>query len=182
MSGFETPGLDVAAVTEFVGGYRCGVDPLRGGDIAGRAGRSLDERLIEYSAGTGSAPPAAAVITVNAVAVMSVRPPPARVVFEAAVGEFGRGLDSVGAGLVGSLVQRVLIGRYLRTIDVWHHDTLARVVGGYRGWRAQIIGSDVFDAGAVLARAFRDVVVDGDDVAADWARALYRLLVSHAAV
>lgn len=193
VAGFDTPGLQVPVVREFVaavdrvltdypvialdvvavaeldaesGPVRWSPDP---GDTRGTsAGRSitLDQRTaLESRRATGTGESAAE----------SAEP----AIYLATLREFGRALDCAGGGLARRQAQRVLIAEYLR-LEAGHDSTLAEVVRGYRRWRAVLAGDAAdageFDVSRALGAAFADVVLRGDE-ASRQARALHAVLV-----
>ncbi|MEV4235769.1 hypothetical protein AB0J47_11370 [Nocardia sp. NPDC049737] len=107
-----------------------------------------------------------------------------RTVYAATVREFGRAFDLAGAGQARNRAQRILIGEYLRGDSGYHNAGLARVVAGYKRWRDQLSGASFdngqFDAGAALADAFTDVMLNGDK-ATEPAKTLCGLLTDTAA-
>ncbi|MEU2039624.1 hypothetical protein [Nocardia niwae] len=100
-------------------------------------------------------------------------------IYLATLREFGRALDCAGGGLARRQAQRVLIAEYLR-LEAGRDSTLAEVVRGYRRWRAVLTGGAAdaggFDVSRALGAAFADVVVRGDE-ASRQARALHAVLV-----
>jgi hypothetical protein len=191
--GFDTPGLQVSAVREFLAavdrvltdypvialdavavaelGAETGpvwwsVEPL---DTPGTGtGRSitLDQRTARESRrATGTTESDAE----------SAQPE----IYRATLREFGRALDFAGGGLAREQAQRALIAEYLR-LEAEPNSTLAEVVSGYRRWRAELVGDATdargFDVSRALGAAFADVVLRGDQASVQ-ARALHAVLI-----
>lgn len=185
LAGFDTPGLQVPVVRDFLAAVdRVLTDyPVIGLDVVAVAeleaesgpvwwspeprdsrgagvGRSitLDQRTARRSTGAAESEPAEPEIHL------------------ATLHEFGRALDFAGGGLAGRQAQRVLIAEYLR-LNTGRNRTLAEVVNGYRRWRAELSGeANRFDLSRALGAAFADVVLRGDE-ASRQARALHTVLV-----
>ncbi|MEV5651092.1 hypothetical protein AB0L57_22810 [Nocardia sp. NPDC052254] len=96
--------------------------------------------------------------------------------------EFGRALDAAGGGVASKQAQRVLIAEYLRP-QPHPARTLGEVVSGYRDWRAALTGTTSapgeFDVSEALGIAFAEVVEHGADAGIQ-ARLLHAVLVAAA--
>ncbi|MEV4236574.1 hypothetical protein ACIBJI_19800 [Nocardia sp. NPDC050408] len=193
VTGFDTPGLQVPVIREFV----AAVDQVltdypvidldvvavaeldvEAGPVCWRleprdtrgtgAGRSitLDQRTAqEPTRATGSAESDTESVELE--------------IYQATLREFGRALDFAGGGIARRRAQRVLIAEYL-CLEAGRNSTLAEVVSGYRRWRAELTGDAAdargFDVSRALGAAFTDVVLRGDEASLQ-ARALHAVLV-----
>ncbi|MFR9773761.1 hypothetical protein [Nocardia sp. SC052] len=104
-----------------------------------------------------------------------------RPLYSVVVAEFGQIMVTVAGPGPLQQAQRFLITEYRRISGPWDGDeTLARVVRGYRQWRAQLTGTsgpaDAFHPRAALVSAFTEVEVLGE-AACGPAKVLHRLLV-----
>ncbi|MFI7664770.1 hypothetical protein [Nocardia sp. NPDC049526] len=193
VTGFDTPGLQVPVIREFVAAVdrvlteypvidldvvavaELDVEPgpvwwsREPRDTRGRgAGRSitLDQRTAQE--------PTRAIGTAE-----SDTEPAELEIYQATLREFGRALDFAGGGLARRRAQRVLIAEYL-CLEAGRNSTLAEVVRGYRRWRAELTGDAAdargFDVSRALGAAFTDVVLHGDEASLQ-ARALHAVLV-----
>ncbi|WP_280256280.1 hypothetical protein [Nocardia abscessus] len=193
VAGFDTPGLQVAVIREFVAAVDrvltdypvisldvvavmdldaesapvwWSVEPRDTRGTGGGRSMTLDQRTAQESGrATGTAESDAESAELG--------------IYLATLREFGRALDFAGGGLARRQAQRVLIAEYLR-LEGRRNSTLAEVVSGYRRWRAELAGdaTDVggFDVSRALGAAFADVVLRGDEASLQ-ARALHALLV-----
>lgn len=95
---------------------------------------------------------------------------------------FGPALDHAGGGAARAGGQRALIAEYMRGV-AGRYTTLAQLLGGYRQWRAELIGATTetgrFDMGRALGAGFAEVVLRGSQASAP-ARTLHTLLVDAA--
>ncbi|MEV6335435.1 hypothetical protein AB0M12_12045 [Nocardia vinacea] len=193
VTGFDTPGLQVPVIREFVAAVdRVLTDyPVIDLDVVAVAELDVESGPVWWSLeprdarGTG----AGRSITLD----QRTAQEPTRAtgtaesdtesaeleIYRATLREFGRALDSAGGGLARRRAQRVLIAEYLY-LEAGRNSTLAEVVSGYQRWRAELTGdgADVrgFDVSRALGAAFADVVLRGDEASLQ-ARALHALLV-----
>ncbi|MBF6338829.1 hypothetical protein IU450_23465 [Nocardia abscessus] len=193
VAGFDTPGLQVSVIREFVAAVdRVLTDyPVISLDVV--AVMELDAgsapvwwspeprdtrgtgagRSITLDQGTAQKPRQATGTTESDAESAELG------VYPATLREFGRALDSAGGGRARRQAQRVLIAEYLR-LEAGPNRTLAEVVSGYRRWRAELAGDAAdargFDVSRALGAAFADVVLRGDEASLQ-ARALHAVLV-----
>ncbi|MFE7743076.1 hypothetical protein [Nocardia sp. NPDC057455] len=192
VAGFDTPGLQVPIVREFVGAVDrvltdypvialdvvavaeldaesgpvlWSLDPRDERSMGGRS-ITLDLRTAQESRrATGSAESGAESADLE--------------IYLATLCEFGRALDFAGDGIARRQAQRVLIAEYLR-LEAEPDATLGETVSGYRHWRAELTGAAAdaggFDVSRALGVAFADVVLHGEK-ASPQARALHAVLV-----
>ncbi|WP_174189096.1 hypothetical protein [Nocardia barduliensis] len=190
VTGFDTPGLQVPVVREFVAAVdrvltdypALALDVVAVAELAAGSGPVWWSHEPRDARGAG----AGRLITLdqrtalesgsaNATAEPDVRPAELDI-YLATLREFGRALDFAGGGLARKQAQRVLIAEYLRR-EAGPNSTLAEVVSGYRRWRAELTGdAGEFEVSRALGAAFADVVLRGDE-ASSQARALHAVLV-----
>ncbi|MFJ1461372.1 hypothetical protein [Nocardia sp. N2S4-5] len=184
VTGFDLPGLEDTAVREFA----AAVDRV----LTDYPAVVLDRVAVADLGGDGSPvrweresrddrTPAVRSITLDQ-SVARASAPPDLQVYAATVRELASALDSVGAGVVGRRVQRILIAEYLRRA-AGRYTTLGEVVRGYRRWRDELNeifgGADDFDGQRALGCAFADVVLHGVRASAQ-AQVLHSALVAAA--
>ncbi|WP_280382507.1 hypothetical protein [Nocardia wallacei] len=107
--------------------------------------------------------------------------PVARPLYSAVITAFGQIMVKAAGPRPLRLAQRFLITEYQRISGPWDDtDRLARIVRGYREWRAQLPGhgqiGGLFDPPVALAAAFTEVEMRGE-AAGGPAKVLHRLLV-----
>ncbi|WP_128145584.1 hypothetical protein [Nocardia africana] len=191
VSGFDTPGLQLPPVRDFVAAVdRVLTDyPMIGLDTVAVAELDGESGMVRWSREPG-AEGATDAMTLDrrtaqepAAAAPATEPggEPARSdIYPATLREFGRALDAAGGGVARKQAQRVLIGEYLRRQP---DGTLAEVVTGYRDWRAQLAGKSSapgeFDVGEALGLAFAEVVQHGAEAGIQ-ARLLHAVLIAAA--
>lgn len=193
VAGFDSPGLQLAAVQDFVtavdrvltdypmialdivavaelddefGIVRWSCEPPD--DRDGTTSMTLDRRTAQTSTATGRT-------------TESDEPTPPDI-YPATLRAFGRALDAAGGGVARRQAQRALIAEYLHT-QAPLDSTLAAVVRGYRDWRAELAGNATapgeFDVDEALGIAFATVVQHGE-TAGIQARLLHAVLVAAA--
>ncbi|WP_433520921.1 hypothetical protein ACQPZ2_26470 [Nocardia pseudovaccinii] len=190
VAGFDTPGLQLQVVREFVAAVdRVLTDyPMIDLDVVAVAELDAESEPVRWrleprdSQGTGAGrsitldqrtaqEPRRATGTAESAAESGELE-----IYVATLREFGRALDFAGGGLARRQAQRVLIAEYLR-LEAGRNSTLAEVVSGYRRWRAELAGdAGEFDVSRALGAAFADVVVRGDEASVQ-ARVLHAVLV-----
>ncbi|WP_433709422.1 hypothetical protein ACQP2U_23270 [Nocardia sp. CA-084685] len=206
VSGFETPGLDAAVVGEFLAATDDVLTKHRVIDVGCIAIGAVAERGVVCVSRSRAADADASVYSWSVTLDGELAADPGRLeeilrswrrpgsavaqadtrtVYAATAREFGRAFDLAGAGRARSRAQRVLIGEYLRGNGGYRSVGLARVVAGYKRWRDQLSGASFdkgrFDAGAALADAFTDVMLNGEK-ATEPAKTLCGLLTDAAQV
>lgn len=191
--GFDTPGLQVPVVREFLAAVdRVLTDyPVIALDAVAVAELDAESGPVRWSRGSSDTPGTGArrSITLDQWTAQEPRRATGTAesdaesaeleIYMATLREFGRALDFAGGGLARRQAQRVLIAEYLR-LEPGRHSTLAEVVSGYRRWRAELAGDATaaggFDVSRALGAAFADVVLRGDEASLQ-ARALHAVLV-----
>ncbi|WP_157229181.1 hypothetical protein [Nocardia brevicatena] len=192
--GFDTPGLQVPAVREFVSAVdRVLTDyPVITLDIAAVAELTDESGMARWSSEPRGIQGATRSMTLDqrtaqepkrATGITEPGAEPAQLdIYTATLREFGRALDIAGGGLASRQAQRVLIAEYLRR-ESGRHRTLAEVVRGYRQWRAELTGDATalggFDVSRAVGAAFAEVVLRGDEAGVQ-ARTLHAVLVAAA--
>lgn len=192
--GFDTPGLQVPAVREFVSAVdRVLTDyPMITLDIAavaeltdgsGMARWSSEPRAIQGATRSMTLDQRTAQEPKRATGVTEPGAEPAQLdIYTATLREFGRALDVAGGGLASRQAQRVLIAEYLRR-ESGRYRTLAEIVRGYRRWRAEWVGDATapggFDVSRAVGAAFAEVVQRGEGAGIQ-ARTLHAVLVAAA--
>lgn len=192
VAGFDTPGLHVAAVREFVTAVdRVLTDnPTLGLDIVAVAELGDESGMVRWSCEPGDSRPAARTITLDE---RTAQKPPEDTgstetdaeqgIYVATLREFGRALDGAGGGLARRQAQRILLAEYLRQ-EPEPHRPLAEVVHGYRRWRGELTETSTarggFDVSRALGVAFAEVVLRGDRARIQ-ARTLHAALIAAAA-
>ncbi len=207
VTGFDTPGLQLAPVQEFVTALdRVLTDyPMivleivavaELGDELGtvwwdRAAPDIEDgarsiTLDRYAAQQPREPalpspaPAHTQVTTAPTGEPGAAAPPD--IYAATLRAFGRAFDAAGGGLARRQAQRVLIAEYLSTLPR-PRPALSEVVRGYRGWRAELGGTVTapaeFDVDEALGVAFAEVVQYGEKAGIQ-ARLLYAILVAAA--
>ncbi|MFI7667515.1 hypothetical protein [Nocardia sp. NPDC049526] len=190
VTGFDTPGLQVSAVREFVAAVdRVLTDyPAIVLDVVAVAELGAESGLVRWSAEPRESRGAARSITLDQRTAQEPREVTAAdtdaepSIYAATLGEFGRALDGAGGGLARRQAQRVLLAEYLRR-EPGGHRTLAEVVRGYQRWRAELTGNATaqggFDVSRAFGAAFADVVLRGNDAGVQ-AKTLHAVLVAAA--
>lgn len=189
--GFDTPGLQVPVVREFVAAVdRVLTDyPAIALDVVAVAELDAESKPVRWSPGPRDTRGAGRSITLDQRTAQESRRAAGRAesdaesaeldIYLATLREFGRALDVAGGGLARRQAQRLLIAEYLR-LEAGRTSTLAEVVSGYRRWRAELTGDAAdaggFDVSRAIGAAFADVVLRGDEASIQ-ARALHAVLV-----
>lgn len=191
--GFDTPGLQVAAVREFVAAVdRVLTDyPVIALDVVAVAELDAESGPVRWSRESNDPLSTGARRTITLDQRIALEPRRSAgtaesdaeaaepEIYVATLREFGRALDFAGGGLAHRQAQRVLIAEYLRLEPRWN-STLAEVVSGYRRWRAELTGDAAgFDVSRALGAAVADVVLRGDEASVQ-ARTLHTVLVDAA--
>ncbi|MGI5223088.1 hypothetical protein [Nocardia sp. CA-290969] len=192
VTGFDTPGLRLPPVQEFVTaldrvltGY-----PMITLDIVAVA-ELADDGPVGWSCETRGVQGDTRSITLDRRAAQQVAAPTRAAetdgtasadIYPATLRAFGRALDAAGGGVARRQVQRVLIAEYLDT-QPRPRPALAEVVRGYREWRAELAGSPRiagdFDLDEALGVAFAAVVQNGAEAGIQ-ARLIHAVLVAAA--
>ncbi|WP_062982610.1 hypothetical protein [Nocardia anaemiae] len=182
VTGFDTPHLDPASVTEFVAAIDAVLPHYPEIDLRSVRIEPTATQLVE------SAEPddiSGRALTLNRMLVMPAAPPPSGATFDAAVRALGRALIAAGGGRAAASTHCVLIGLYLGSLSIRDRfDTIARVVQGYRAWLTDEgipVSEGRLDAMAALEEAFLAVVRDSGSVG-NTAKALHQAVVSAARV
>jgi hypothetical protein len=192
--GFDLPGLEESVIREFAAAVdrvlieypAVDLDVVEVADLGG-AGR------VRWNRGPRGNLSTAAVRSITLDEQTARNPEPAAgtsesamepaAIYAATARELARALDFAGGGIARKRAQRALIAEYLR-LQAGRHHTLAEVVGGYRNWRAAVVGTNSgttrFDPSRALCEAFADVVIHGAGASVQ-ARTLHRVLVEAAA-
>ncbi|WP_327099141.1 hypothetical protein OIE68_10280 [Nocardia vinacea] len=187
VAGFDTPGLQVSAVREFVAAVdRVLTDyPVIALDVVAVAELGPESGPVRWSAEPDDSRSAARSITLDKPTAQEPReaePDAEPRIYAATLGEFGRALDGAGGGLARRQAQRVLLAEYLRR-EPGQSRTLAEVVRGYQHWRAELTGDATapggFDMRRAFGAAFAEVVLRGDDAGVQ-AKTLHAVLVAAA--
>ncbi|WP_433709811.1 hypothetical protein ACQP2U_25520 [Nocardia sp. CA-084685] len=191
VAGFDTPGLQVSAVREFVAAVdRVLTDyPVIALDVVAVAELGAESGMVRWSSEPHDSRGAAASITLDQRTAQQPMEGTETAetgaelgIYEATLGEFGRALDGIGGGLARRQAQRVLLAEYLRR-EPGRHRTLAEVVHGYQHWRAELTGDATapggFDVSRAFGAAFAEVVQRGSDAGVQ-AKILHAVLVDAA--
>jgi hypothetical protein len=189
VAGFDTPGLQVAAVREFVAAVDLVLTdyPVIGLDVVAVAELGDESGMVRWSSEPRDARGAARSITLDQRTAQEPRKGTETAetdagmgIYVATLGEFGRALDGAGGGLARRQAQRVLLAEYLRR-EPGRHRTLAEVVHGYQRWRGELTGDTTppggFDVNRALGAAFAEVVLHGDEAGIQ-AKTLHAVLVA----
>lgn len=185
--GFDTPGLQVSAVREFVAAVdRVLTDyPVIVLDVVAVAGLGAESGMVRWSSEPRGPTGAARSITLDQRTAQEPRNVTGTEpdIYAATLREFGPALDGAGGGLARRRAQRVLVAEYLR-LEPGRHRTLAEVVRGYQHWRAELTGDITaaggFDVSRAFGVAFAEVVLRGNE-ASSQAKTLHAVLVDAAA-
>ncbi|MEV6339157.1 hypothetical protein AB0M12_31150 [Nocardia vinacea] len=188
VAGFDTPGLQVSAVREFVAAVdRVLTDyPVIALDLVAVAELGAESGMVRWSSEPHDSRGAARSITLDQRTAQEPMEATGTAetgaelgIYEATLREFGRALDGIGGGLARRQAQRVLLAEYLRR-EPGRHRTLAEVVHGYQHWRAELTGDAAapggFDMSRALGAAFAEVVLRGSDAGVQ-AKILHAVLV-----
>ncbi|WP_330256985.1 hypothetical protein OG874_21945 [Nocardia sp. NBC_00565] len=189
VAGFDTPGLRVAAVREFVAAVdRVLTDyPVIGLDVVAVAELGDESSMVRWSSEPDDSQGTTRSITLDQRTAQEPREVTAETdaglgIYVATLGEFGRALDVAGGGLARRQAQRVLLTEYLRR-EPGRHRTLAEVVHGYQRWRGELTGNTTtpgeFDVSRALGAAFAEVVLHGNEAGIQ-AKILHPVLVAAA--
>ncbi|WP_051757315.1 hypothetical protein [Nocardia sp. NRRL WC-3656] len=191
VTGFDTPGLQLPPVRDFVAAVdrvltdypMIGLGTVAVAELGGELGMVRWSREPGAEGATDSMTIDLRTAQEPAAATPTTEPggEPARSdIYPATLREFGRALDAAGGGVARKQAQRVLIAEYLRRQP---DRTLAEVVSGYRDWRAELAGkasfSGEFDVGEALGFAFAEVVQHGAEAGIQ-ARLLHAVLIAAA--
>lgn len=189
VAGFETPGLRVSAVREFVTAVdRVLTDyPVIALDVVAVAELDDESGIVRWSSEPRGSRGAA--ITLDQRTAQEPRKATETTetdaepdICAATLREFGRALDGAGGGLARRQAQRVLLAEYLR-LEPGRDRTLAEVVRGYQHWRAELTGDATapggFDMTRAFGAAFAEVVLRGDEAGVQ-AKTLHAVLVAAA--
>ncbi|WP_329409259.1 hypothetical protein OG563_42885 [Nocardia vinacea] len=192
VAGFDTPGVAeslvdeiAAAVGDMFGKYPfLTLDGIEIVDLAGVVSQvrhdpatviALDRTAVIQPA-TLSEIVCAATHSGHMVAESETRP-----LYSVMIGCFGRVMAAQAGPRAWQQVQRTLITEYHRINGPWgYDDSLAGVLEGYRGWRAELTGSfprGRFESRAALAAAFAEVELRAQQAGGP-AKALHRLVVA----
>ncbi len=186
VAGFDTPGLQVSAVREFVAAVdRVLTDyPVIVLDVVAVAELGAEAGLVRWSSEPHGPGGPARSITLD----QRTAQQPSEVtgtesdIYAATLREFGPALDGAGGGFARRRAQRVLVAEYLR-LEPGRHRTLAEVVRGYQHWRAELTGDPTaaggFDVSRAFGAAFAEVVLRGT-AARIQAKTLHAVLVDAA--
>ncbi|BDT89127.1 hypothetical protein FMUAM8_48910 [Nocardia cyriacigeorgica] len=207
VTGFDTPGLELAPVQEFV----TAVDrvlteyPMIVLEIVAVAELGDELGTVRWHRATPDMENGARTMTLDRDAAQQPREParpspaPAHAqvatahtrepgasappeIYASTLRAFGRAFDAAGGGLAHRQAQRVLIAEYLGTLPR-PRPALSEVVRGYRGWRAELGGPATapaeFDVDEALGIAFAEVVQRGEKAGIQ-ARLLHAILVAAA--
>ncbi len=207
VTGFDTPGLQLAPVQEFVTAVDrvltdypmivleiVAVAELGDGlgtvwwdraapDIEdGARSMTLDRYAAQQPRQPARPSPAPAHTQVTTADTEESGAPAPPDISTATLRAFGRAFDAAGGGLARRQAQRVLIAEYLSTLPR-PRPALSEVVLGYRGWRAELTGGVTapaeFDVDEALGIAFAEVVQRGEQAGIQ-ARLLHAILVAAA--
>ncbi|MFE9322296.1 hypothetical protein ACIHDR_43615 [Nocardia sp. NPDC052278] len=191
VAGFDTPGLQVSVVREFV----AAVDrvlteyPVIVLDVVAVAELGAESGVVRWSSEPRDSRGAARSITLD----QRTAQEPTKVagtpetdtglgIYAATLREFGRALDDASGGVARRRAQRVLLAEYLRR-EPGRHRTLAEVVRGYQHWRAALTGDATgpggFDVSRAFGAAFSEVVLRGNEAGIQ-AKTLHAVLVDAA--
>ncbi|MEU6558963.1 hypothetical protein [Nocardia nova] len=183
VTGFDTPGLQLPAVRDFVNAVDRVLTeyPMITLDVVAVA--ELDDELgpVRWSCEPPGIEGGTRSITLDR---RTAQQPdtPAPDVSVATLRAFARAFDAAGGGVARRQAQRVLISEYLSTLPR-PRPTLSAVVRGYRDWRAESAGNltaaGEFDVDLMLGAAFADVVQHGEKAGIQ-ARLLHAVLVAAA--
>lgn len=193
VTGFDTPGLRLPPVQEFVAALdRVLTDyPMITLDIVAVA-ELADDGPVRWSCETRGVQGDTRSITLDRRAAQQPEAPAEAAepdgtaspdIYPATLRAFGRALDAAGGGAARRQLQRVLIAEYLSS-QPRPRPVLAEVVRGYREWRAELAGSPTiaggFDLDEALGVAFAAVVQSGAEAGIQ-ARLIHAVLVAAAA-
>ncbi|WP_433759770.1 hypothetical protein [Nocardia sp. CA-135398] len=184
--GFDTPGLRVSVVREFVAAVdRVLTDyPVIVLDVVAVAELGAESGVVRWSSEPRGPGCAVRSITLDQRSAQEPREATGTEpgIYAATLGEFGPALDGAGGGLARRRAQRVLVAEYLR-LEPGRQRTLAEVVRGYQHWRAELTGDTTaaggFDVSRAFGAAFAEVVLRGNEARIQ-ARTLHAVLIDAA--